>query len=204
MDDFLIRDAKPDDLDFAFDMTVAAGHGFIERFLGANSKSLAYIVFKNLWTGKLNRFHYINGYIAESKGEKVGFLTAYSFSDKKRRSLGALKIISASRFKIVFYYLSHLKELLTAVSLPEGKLGEYYISSIATSSGFRGRGIGTALVDFAIQKAIQDGLNKVSLIVAKDNLNAIRMYNEIGFIQDVFSKNKYSLRLTFDIEQQTQ
>ena len=195
MNELLIRSARPEDLDFAFEMTVEAGHGLIERFLGCGTKEYAYNVFKSLWTGSLNRFHYSHAKIAESGNEKCGFLVAYLVNGEKSNSLDIIQIIKVGGTRLLWYYLSHIKELHTAFSLPEGKTGEYYISSVAAVPGERGKGIGTLLLNEALKTGKEMNANKISLVVARYNEGAIKLYRNLGFNIDHSEDTKEYYRM---------
>ena len=48
----------------------------------------------------------------------------------------------------------------------------------------RGRGIGTALIRAAIEKAEAAGLSRIELTVRERNVGAIALYERLGFIQE--------------------
>ena len=56
-----------------------------------------------------------------------------------------------------------------------------YINALATSANFRGQGIGKQMLAFQKQKAIQNGMSSLSLLVLTDNNNAIRFYERQNF-----------------------
>ena len=49
---------------------------------------------------------------------------------------------------------------------------------------WRGRGVGTALMDAAIARARDDGLHKISLSVFPHNTAAIALYRKFGFVEE--------------------
>lgn len=63
----------------------------------------------------------------------------------------------------------------------ETQAGELYIDSIAVPESHRGRGIATALLNAAIDKAKAMGLPAVGLLVDKGNPKAEKLYTRIGF-----------------------
>lgn len=190
MDQYLIRNAKPDDFDFAFELYLAAGRGMLERFLGCGSKGFAYQVMKFLWTAKPNRMHYRNGHILEVGNERLGFLSSYAVGVDDYSALKSLLILKAGGVKLLWHYLTHLEDLVAVSLLPEGRKGEYYIDSVAVTSNSRGMGVGSKLVQYAISQAKALNLNTVSLMVAKDNEEAIKLYQRLGFnLEDSKRKN---------------
>lgn len=54
--------------------------------------------------------------------------------------------------------------------------------SIAVDPAFRGRGVGTALLDALCERAQRDGLSALSLSVERDN-PALRIYERRGFVE---------------------
>ena len=59
--------------------------------------------------------------------------------------------------------------------------GSLYVSGIAIDAGWRGRGIGNALLDAAEETARAIGLDRVSLICFEANRDALRLYLRRGF-----------------------
>lgn len=58
---------------------------------------------------------------------------------------------------------------------------EYYISNLAVSEAFRGRGIGGELLDAAKEIAADNNCAKLSLLVELENANARKLYEKHGF-----------------------
>ena len=59
--------------------------------------------------------------------------------------------------------------------------GELYIDSIAVFEGCRGKGVATALLNAAIDKAKKMDIPAVGLLVDKGNPKAEKLYGRIGF-----------------------
>jgi len=69
---------------------------------------------------------------------------------------------------------------------PYGLLEEdhsYYICGMAVDEGHRGKGIGTALLHEAERACRRMGLEKLSLIVFEQNVNARRLYERFGYAE---------------------
>ncbi len=177
----VIRAARPEDLDFAFAMFSAAGHGSVERFLGCQNKEEAYKVVRCLWTGKPNALHYKNCHILEGNEEPLGFLSAYPVGENSYSQMGTLQIIQAGGARLLWHYLTHWKELFLALRFLEGKRGEYYINTLATVEKARGQGIGTKLLHYALDQAKRQEKETISLLVGRDNREAKSLYERIGF-----------------------
>ncbi|VVC71644.1 Spermidine N(1)-acetyltransferase [uncultured archaeon] len=55
------------------------------------------------------------------------------------------------------------------------------LRGVVVKEGFRGKGVGSALVSAAVRKAVEKGALKIRLKVRKSNKSAIRTYRENGF-----------------------
>jgi ribosomal protein S18 acetylase RimI-like enzyme len=69
---------------------------------------------------------------------------------------------------------------------PYGLLEEpdsFYICAMAVFPEYRGRGIGHRLLDLAEEKARNQELNKLSLIVFEQNEGARRLYESYGYVE---------------------
>lgn len=63
-----------------------------------------------------------------------------------------------------------------------------YLSRLIVKKKYRNKGIGSALTEFLIHKAIECGYSEISLGVDCGNLNAIHLYKKFGF--EVFKTGK--------------
>jgi len=63
-------------------------------------------------------------------------------------------------------------------------MDEAHIATIATHPGFRRVGVGSQLLENALQSAIADGARKVFLEVRAGNMAAQEMYKKFGFAED--------------------
>ena len=201
MEKHIIRPAKPRDLDFAKDMMIEAGHGLIERFYGSGSEKTARKVIEHLWTGNPNRLHFKNCHVLEVNKQKLGFLSSYPVGTSKFSSIAVMRVFKAGGFKLFFRYITRLRELKRALTIPEGMKGEYYIFTVAAPEEARGKGIGSKLMQLAIDQAKSLGMSKVSLVVTKDNDGAIKLYERLGFVIDTSKKGQHNLvvRMVLDI-----
>ena len=72
-------------------------------------------------------------------------------------------------------------------------LGEIDIIELSVAQEFRRRGIGYKLVSYFQQHSIQNGVGKIFLDVAKNNIAAIGLYEKAGFNKIRIRKNYYML-----------
>lgn len=73
------------------------------------------------------------------------------------------------------------KNVLPLLKVKEAEEDEYYLDSLAVHPRFRGRGLGTALLNHVQKKAKKNGYKKTSLLVEHGNMNAYRLYRKIGY-----------------------
>ena len=69
-----------------------------------------------------------------------------------------------------------------ALSVSENGYGHFSYFSVAPD--FRGKGIGSSLIDFAEQYFKDKGICKMRLHVDRDNSDAIRLYERKGFVYE--------------------
>ena len=83
------------------------------------------------------------------------------------RKYGIFSLVKASLFDL---RIRHKREK-----------GELYIDTVAVAAEARGKGIGTALLEFTENFAIERGLKKLSLMVIYENPQAKALYERQGF-----------------------
>ena len=147
--------------------------------LGKNKK----IAIENI-TGLIlldnNIFTYENIHVAiNSDNTILGILVSCSGDD--RNLLGNLKDYS----KILNFY-DFIKfmvkgTVIGALLTANVAVDEYYLSNIATDHMLRGQGIGTYILENAIQLAKDQDASKAILNVTFKNKGALRLYQRFGF-----------------------
>lgn len=65
-------------------------------------------------------------------------------------------------------------------------------------SGYRGKGIGTSLIDRTIEAARAAGLERVELAVFASNLPAIKLYEKTGFVTEGVKKRARKIDGAYD------
>ncbi|MBQ3498436.1 MAG: GNAT family N-acetyltransferase [Clostridia bacterium] len=61
-----------------------------------------------------------------------------------------------------------------------------YVSRMIVKKEYRGRGIGSEILEFLISKAKTMGYSEMTIGVDKDNVNALHLYNKYGFDKVLF------------------
>ena len=66
-----------------------------------------------------------------------------------------------------------------------------YIEEIIVKEPFRGKGIGSALINFMLQKAKNEGYAEISLTVDQENARAQALYKRLGIDEFVVGLEKH-------------
>ena len=61
-----------------------------------------------------------------------------------------------------------------------------YVSRMIVKKEYRGRGIGSDILDFLIAKAKEMGFSEMAIGVDKDNIVALNLYKKFGFTNVLF------------------
>jgi ribosomal protein S18 acetylase RimI-like enzyme len=110
-------------------------------------------------------FSYRNAVIAELGGETAGCLIGYPLATEAVQT-------DLSSIPPMFVPLQELEDLAP---------NTWYLNVIAAYPEFRGRGVGSRLLDRAEQAALDADRPAVSLIVADANVAARRLYEKRGY-----------------------
>jgi len=116
-----------------------------------------------------NRLSYRNALVAEEEQQVVGIIIIYYGRDD----------VDLDR-----PIIEHLQGLVhnASVSLDkEADDDEFYIDTLSVSPDYAGRGIGTALLQAAEQRARQLQHKKLSLNVDEENKRAYNLYKRLGY-----------------------
>jgi ribosomal protein S18 acetylase RimI-like enzyme len=112
-------------------------------------------------------FSYRNATLAEIDGRVAGLLLGYRLNDPyDTGGLGSLPAM-----------------IRPLVELESCAPGSWYINALAAFPEYRGRGLGTFLLNEADRRARAAGAKSVSLIVAEENAGAVRLYRRIGYLE---------------------
>lgn len=129
----------------------------------------SFVLFQNLAEREDSQYSYKNTFICEVDGSVAGVLVAYD---------GA-KLIQLRK---ALYDEICKMELMEPVGLiDETEPGEFYIDSLVVFEEYRGRGIATKLIETAKAKALSLNIEKLGLLVDRDNSNAAKLYTKLGF-----------------------
>jgi len=154
-----------------------AAEGFFGFMLGRQAGS----IIADAFTESGHSLSFENVVVAERDGVIVGMSLAYTgeqhreFSDEPlERAAGR----AARRMKMARLLLAPLWRILETV--PEG---DFYLQAIAVDPELRGAGIGSLLLDDAVERGTLNGSARLTLDVAARNNGARRLYARRGFAE---------------------
>lgn len=175
MNETKIIDAVPEDAPLiAWAVMEAIGEGIINEWSKERTREDVCNVFSVLASRKDTQYSYLNTRIAVTpEGEKAGVCVSYNGRDIKRLRRPFFE--EANR--VLGWDMSD-EEI---ESFPCETCGEeFYLDTVAILPEHRGKGIGSALIADAYEKARNAGL-PLGLLVADDNPEARKLYESQGF-----------------------
>ncbi|WP_427873366.1 GNAT family N-acetyltransferase [Flavobacterium sp. MMS24-S5] len=115
-----------------------------------------------------NQYSYQNCFVAEENNEIIGAVNIYNGAD-----------IEELRNPIVEYVRKHYNPEFDPEF--ETREGEYYIDSLGVNPKYQGKGIGSQLLQFLIDKYVHKNKEVLGLLVEEDNPSAKKLYLKLGF-----------------------
>jgi len=106
--------------------------------------------------------------VAQYEQEVIGMSLSYP-SHFHRISDGMRRFFPADRLK-------HIKNIFAS-----GVENSLYLDTLCVDQQYRGKGIGSQLIALTRDKARDQGINTLSLIVLADNTDAQKLYQRLGF-----------------------
>jgi ribosomal protein S18 acetylase RimI-like enzyme len=162
---------------------------------GTRDSNIIDKTFRQLWRLDLNRFSHQFAYEAKIDEKTVGMITCYPVTVMNKLAWPTTKkLIKIRKLDLIVHSILNFKNLWSMVSLNEGRTDEFHIGTLATLPESRGYGIGSKLIAFAEKQAVLHHYKKISLTVKKDNKQAMKLYDRLGFqLSDFIDKEPYSL-----------
>jgi len=158
------------------------------NFYFKNKKNTAQRILK-IVKQRDNSMGYKNIYVAtqEEDNNISGILVAYigreySFKNDLKTYFNALNPFDALKF-LIFDIIDHF-------ILADLKNDDFYLAAVAVNEDFRGKGIGTFILEKSKELARKKGCKRVVLDVDLENNGALRLYERFGF--NIY--NKKSIR----------
>ena len=164
-----IRQARPEDAKKVVPLIVEAIGDIANRLTGEQEPAAVKRELEVLFMRKDNRHSYLHTFVAVENGEIVGILVYYHGEQAKTLDANLMQWLS-------------LKNAAIILVDKEAHEDEYYVDTICVAPEARGKGIGSLLLQFAIDQTKERGGHKLSLNVETKKEQAIRLYERLGFV----------------------
>ncbi len=164
-----IRKATPDDADVLAQLINFAGEGmplYLWERMRDEGES-AWDVGRRRARREEGGFSWRNAFISEVEGKVAACLIGYALDEEPVE-------IDTDTMPPMFVPLQELENLAPST---------WYVNVLASYPEFRGRGLGTALLEVAEQQAAAAGCKGLSIIVSDANSGARRLYERSGYVE---------------------
>lgn len=164
----MIRKAtKSDSLPVA-ELMLLAMSDIVYAFLGTHDPHQALEFMHVLVQQEGNQYSFENTWVAEENRQIIGSITVYDGSELERLRIPVLHLLADGYGRVVF---------------PENETegGEMYIDTIAVHPEHQGKGLGTNLLNFVIDRIVYQEGTALGLLVDIDNTKAKNLYLQMGF-----------------------
>ncbi len=164
----IIRKATQKDSAFISSYLLLAMEDIVYKFIGEKDYHKANTFLSYFAVREHNQYSYQNCWVAEIEGEIVAAANVYD---------GAM--LEELRRPIVRY----LKTQLNRDFYPEDETqaGEYYIDTLSVNFNQQGKGIGSKMLQFLIEKYVNKQHYILGLLVDEENPAAKKLYLKLGF-----------------------
>lgn len=163
----IVRAVKSDAADIA-ETVLAALHVAEDD----SRRSLGKQIFTALAGREDSQYSYCNTLKAVAPdGSTMGMMVSYDGVELMRRREAFYEEVERLTGRNIRYFA------------PETDGAEWYIDSLAVKDAFRGKGVASALIGEAVKIAASKG-KPTGLLVDKENGNARRLYESLGFRQE--------------------
>lgn len=167
-----IRSARPQDAGAAARLLYDALHDVAHRLTGEDSEEKALEVLEQYFRADEGRLSYRQSAVKEIDGEVAGIIVAYGGDQ------------AAELDRPILDRLRKLKNDPTVTLDQEADEDEYYIDTLSVSPQFGGKGLGSALILHAENRAKELKYHKIALAVVTDNHRAHSLYDRKGYKTD--------------------
>ncbi len=163
-----IRRATVNDAEDIASCLFLAMENIVYEFIGEKQATKAKKFLLYLAKKESNQYSYQNCWVAEVENKVIAVANIYDGARLKELRLPVLK-----------YLITEFGN--NSIPEDETQAGEYYIDSIGVKPNYRGKGIGSKLLQFLIAEYIPNQKTVLGLLVEEENINAKRLYLKLGF-----------------------
>lgn len=168
----IIRSAKKEDATQVAPLIYDAIGDIANRLTGESSEHQIIDQLEFLFCQNDNRHSYLNTYVAVNEVDSLeilGILVMYTGKDGLKMDIALQNWLENKNAK-------------TIQIDQEAHLDEFYVDTICVHEKYRGQGIGTILLKFAEETALQKGCSKLSLNVETEKVRARHLYENLGYV----------------------
>jgi ribosomal protein S18 acetylase RimI-like enzyme len=163
-----IRKAEKSDSKYIAPILLLAMEDIIYKFIAKEDYASAKDFLQYFVERENNQYSYQNCFVAEDNNEIIGAVNIYNGAD-----------IEELRNPIIEYVRKHYNPEFDPEF--ETREGEYYIDSLGVNPKYQGKGIGSQLLQFLIDKYVHKNKEVLGLLVEEDNPSAKKLYLKLGF-----------------------
>lgn len=164
----IIRKAVLSDSKYLAPILLLAMEDIIYKFIGKEDYNAAHDFLLHFIERENNQYSYQNCYTAEDENEIVGAAVVYNGAD-----------LHFLRAPIIEYIRKNYNSDFNPED--ETQAGEYYIDSLGVNPKRQGKGIGSQILQFLIEKYVHKNKQCLGLLVEEDNPMAKKLYLKLGF-----------------------
>ncbi|MDR3704709.1 MAG: GNAT family N-acetyltransferase [Paludibacteraceae bacterium] len=164
----IIRKALIKDVDPIAGCMVLAMEDIVYQFMGIKDQEQAVNLLKYFIVQKHNQYSYENCWVMEDDDEVVAAVNVYD---------GAL--LEELRTPVREYIQTKFSKEFSPED--ETSVGEYYIDTLGVNPDRQGKGIGSKLLTFLIEKYVNKRGETLGLLVDVANPTAKQLYLKLGF-----------------------
>jgi len=175
-----IRQGLASDVYQAAPLILSAAEDLLVSVFGDKEKDVALAFINHAWKAKYGQYGCENHWVAEVENKVVGVITAW------HSKLGAVFDRASLDSITSFFTLDEAMAVLmrnqaVSVGLTPPAVNELMLGHVAVDETVRRGGIGSAMVEYMREYAIQLNKRTMVLDVQLSNIAAIRFYQNVGF-----------------------
>ncbi len=164
----IIREATLNDSAAITTHLLSAMEDIVYKFIGEENPQKAEEFLYHFVSTENNQYSYMNCVVAEENQQIIAAASVYE---------GAR--LEELRAPVIEYVRAHHNKNFAPED--ETQAGEYYLDSLGVSPEHRGKGIGSKMLQFLIDKYVVKNHQTLGLLVEAENAGAMKLYSRLGF-----------------------
>uniref|UniRef100_UPI0039A70BB3 GNAT family N-acetyltransferase n=1 Tax=Ornithobacterium rhinotracheale TaxID=28251 RepID=UPI0039A70BB3 len=165
---YTIRKAEKSDYKEIANFLLMAMEDIVYKFIGQEERDRALAFLEHFTAQKGNQYSYENCYVILDNGTIIGAANVYDGAYLARLRAPIKRHIEAT------YQRDFAPE-------DETQAGEFYLDTLGISPQYRGKGLGTRLLNFLIAEYAGKHHKPLGLLVDLENPKAKKLYENLGF-----------------------